>query len=227
MDDLAPVHAAQEKRIVLTDLSETLESRRNSSAGYEATDFSAAADRLLVQQCVFRDDWGCQKHYEIVVRNIDYFTDLMSAVGRTLMVDERERMLTIVPAHPTGRAILQNDETILLLVLRSVFERGVSDFGQGDDGEVETGSDEILDRYEPMSGRPRPAWSRAYEMLRSFDRRRFVRITEPEGGIYSCRVVIRPAIRHVTGEDWMGRLEEWFSSEKGEPQPDLLGAEEE
>jgi len=211
---------------MLADLSDALEARRNSSVGYDASDFSAAADRLIVQQCVFRDDWGCQKHYEIVVRNVDYFTDLMAAVGRALLVDERERMLTVVPSHPTGRAILQNDETILLLVLRSVFERGVSDFGQGDDGEVDTTSDDILDRYEPMSGRTRPSWSRAYEMLKGFDRRRFVRVSEPESGMSTCQVTIRPAIRHVTGEDWMGRLEEWFSSEKGDGQPDLLGGEE-
>jgi hypothetical protein len=210
---------------VLTDLSDALEARRNSTAGYDAGDFSAAADRLLVQQCVYRDDWGCQKHYEIVVRNVDYFTDLMAAVGRTLVVDERERTLTVVPSHPTGRAVLQNDETIMLLVLRSAFERGVSDFGQGDDGEVETGSDEVLDRYEPMSGRPRPSWARAYEILRSFARRRFVRVSEPESGVSSCRIVIRPAIRHLTGDDWMGRLEEWFSAEKGEVQADLLSGD--
>ncbi|MFZ3481911.1 DUF4194 domain-containing protein [Sphingomonas sp. 3-13AW] len=212
---------------MLTDLFETLEARRNSGTGYEASDFSAAADRLLVQQCVFRDDWGCQKHYEIVARNVEYFTDLMAAVGRSLVVDERERMLTLVPLHPMARSVLQNDETILLLVLRSVFERGVSDFGQGDDGEVETTSDDVLDRYEPMSGRPRPVWSRAYEMLRAFDRRRFIRVTEPESGISSCKVVIRPAIRHLTGDDWMGRLEEWATSEKGAAQPGLLEGEEE
>lgn len=210
---------------MLIELSDVVEARRNTTAGYEVADFSAAADRLLVQQCVFRDDWGCQRHYEIVVRNMDYFTDLMAAVGRTLIIDERERMLTIVPMHPTGRAVLQNDETIMLLVLRSVFERGVSDFGQGDDGEVETTSDDVLDRYEPMSGRPRPAWPRAYEMLRSFDRRRFLRAGEPESGQSTCTVVIRPTIRHLTGEDWMGRLEEWLVSEKGEAQPDLLSGD--
>ena len=206
---------------MLTDLSEALEARRNVGAAYDAGDFTAAADRLLVQQCVFRDDWGCQKHYEIVVRNVDYFTDLMAAVGRQLIVDERERMLTVVPTHPLARAVLQNDETILLLVLRAVFERGVSDFGQGDDGEIETTSDDVLDRYEPMSGRARPTWQRAYEMLRSYDRRRFVRVSEPENGESNCQIVIRPSIRHVTGDDWMTRLEEWLAAERGDVSPAL------
>ena len=222
MDHISYLHNLPKGPPLLNDLSEALEERRNKAAGYDVSDFTAAADRLLTQQCVFRDDWGCQKYYEIITRNIEYFSDLMSASGRRLVVDERERTLTILPSHPSGRAILQNDETIMLLVLRSVFERGVSDFAQGDDGEVVTSSDDVLDQYEPMSGRARPNWARAYEILRSFDRRRFIKIGDPEGGQLSCMVTIRPAIRHLTGDDWMARLEEWFNSEGGDSQIDLL-----
>lgn len=196
---------------MLFDLEELLGRPQNSD--YEADEFEEAADRLLHQQCLFRDDWNSRRVYELVVRFKVYFTDLFQALGRDLVVNERELMVELRPRNSVSRLTLPLDETILLLSLRAAFEQGVTEFAQGDFGEIEISSMELLERYEPMTGRPRPAWPRVRDILKGFRRRRFIDLGEEYPDESGVGIVIRPAIRGVTGDGYLARIEAFLQSQ--------------
>ncbi len=194
---------------MLFDLEDLLEKPANR--GLDAAEFEEAADRLLFQQCLFRDDWNARRTYELVVRFKGYFTDLLQAIGRDLVINERELMIELRPRDSVARMQLALDETILLLSLRAAFEQGVIEFSQGDYGEVEISSMELLERYEPLTGKPRPSWPRVREILKAFKRRRFIDLGDEYPDDVGVAITIRPAIRGVTGEAWLTRIEEFLA----------------
>lgn len=208
---------------MLDDLEYLLE--RPANRDVEAADLERAADRLLHQQCLFRDDWNSRRTYELVVRFKGYFGDLFTAIGRDLMVNERELMVELRPRESMARVTLSLDETILLLSLRAAFEQGVTEFSQGDHGEVEITSMDLLERHDPMTGRPRPPWPRVRDILKSFERRRFVALGEEFPEESGVLITIRPAIRGVTGEGWLARIEAFLQSrDERAAAPDEEGA---
>lgn len=199
---------------MLGDLDDILSRPANSS--FAAADFEEAADRLLHHQCLFRDDHNCKSHYELIVRFKTYFRDLFEALGRDLVISERELMIELRPRQSVSRMTLTLDETVLLLGLRAAFEQGVAEYAQGDVGEIETTSMDLLERYEPMTGRQRPTWPRVREILKSFQRRRFIRLGTEFADESGVAITIRPAIRGVTSEGYLARIEQFIENQLAE-----------
>lgn len=183
---------------MLFDLEDLLE--RPSNRDLEMDDFVLAADRMIAQQCLFRDDYNSKSTYDLIIKNKVYFQNLFEAIGRELVINERDLMIELRPKASATRKILKLDETIILLALRTAFEQGVKTFSQEDYGQIHTTSMAVIERFQQWTPKPAPPWTRVYEILKSFERRRFIdlgKLIEEEKGV---EIVIRPAIRGVTGE---------------------------
>jgi hypothetical protein len=209
---------------MLFDLEELL--TKPSNQGIEASDMEEAADRLLSQQNLYRDDFNARKTYELILRFRNYFTDLFEAIGRDLVITERELMIELRPRESAARKTLKLDETILLLSLRAAFEQGVSEFDQGDYGEISISSMVLLERYEPTVNRPRPPWPRVREILKTFKQHRFIDLGDEYPDKSGIDIIIRPAIRSVTGDGYLARIEAFIqAAEADDIDPGVLAPE--
>lgn len=197
-------------RDTLLDLEELLEKPQNADLSKEM--MVRAADRLLAQQCLFRDDHGAAATYDLVLRHRGYFTGLFDAIGRGLAIREDEMMIELRPLESLARTILSVDETIVLLALRATFEQGVATMAQEEFGHVETTSMEVMERYDQWVARARPPWPRVRRILDAFRRRRFIDLGDEIAEENGVAITIRPAIRSVTGEAWQARIEEWIKA---------------
>lgn len=194
----------------LYDLEELLERPQNRDVSKEM--MVRAADRLLAQQCLFRDDYNASGTYDLIVRHAAYFRGLFDALGRDLVIRADEMMIELRPQDSLSRTTLSVDETIVLLALRATFEQGVLTMSQEEFGHIETTSMEVMERYDQWVARPRPPWARVRKILDAFRRRRFIDLGDDiplENGV---RITIRPSIRSVTGDAWQTRIEEWIAA---------------
>ncbi|WP_226635792.1 DUF4194 domain-containing protein [Novosphingobium profundi] len=212
----------------LYDLEELLEHPQNRDLSKEM--MVRAADRLLYQQCLFRDDHNAAGTYDLLVRHRVYFAGLFDALGRDLVVRPDEMMVELRPQESLTRTILSLDETILLLALRATFENGVLTMNQEEFGHVETTSMEVMERYDQWVARTRPPWSRVRRILDSFRRRRFIDLGDEIPQENGIAITIRPSIRSVTGDAWQTRIEEWMEATRArleteaaqdEPEPEV------
>lgn len=194
---------------MLFDLEELLDQNQD----FEASEFRTAASRLLRQQTLYREDWNSKGTYEFVLRFRGYFTDLFDALGLELVISERDLTIVLKPRESQARSRLSLNETVLLLSLREAFERGVASFDIGDHGEVEITSMALLERYEAVTGRQRPAWARVREILEEFKRRRFIAFGEEFPDEIGISIVIRPSIREITGEGYLARVDEFIAAQ--------------
>lgn len=195
---------------MLFDLEELLEKPRNQDV--EASDFRSVASRMLRQQTLYRDDWNSKSAYEFILRFRGYFTDLFDALGLDLVIAERDLTIALTPKQSQARKRLSLDETVLLLLLRAAFEQGVAAFEIGDHGEVAITSMELLERYEAITGRPRPAWPRVRDILKECRRRAFIALGEEFPDESGIEITVRPSIRDVTGEGYLARIDEFLGS---------------
>ncbi|TCM16077.1 uncharacterized protein DUF4194 [Novosphingobium sp. PhB165] len=194
----------------LYDLEELLDRPQNRDLTKEM--MVKAADRLLAQQCLFRDDYNASGTYDLIVRHKGYFGGLFDALGRDLVIKPDEMMIELRPQDSLTRTMLSLDETIILLALRATFEQGVVSMSQEEFGLIATTSMEVLERYDQWVARPRPPWPRVRKILEAFRKRRFIDLGEDiplENGV---AITIRPAIRSVTGEAYQARIAEWIAA---------------
>ncbi|AXK44031.1 DUF4194 domain-containing protein [Erythrobacter aureus] len=196
---------------MLFDLEDLLTRPKNQDV--EASEFRAAASRMLTQQTLFRDDWNSKNLYEFILRFRVYFSDLFDALGLEMVISERDLTIVLKPAESQAKKRLPMDETVILLSLREAFERGVTSFDIGDFGEVEITSMALLERYEAVTGKQRPAWTRVHAILKEIKRRRIIDFGEEFPEESGVSIIVRPSIREITGEGYLTRIEDFIAAQ--------------
>jgi hypothetical protein len=200
-------------KTVLSDLEEALEASANR--GRKLEDFQAAAEVLLTRQFAYRTDRGSSRLVATVMANRAYFGDLMLAVGRRLIIDERAGMVGAVPVDGRGRR-LPLEDSLLLLTMRVAYQDGIP--GRiNDEGEVEVTTDELIAKLEELSGRRKDSLPRLRgttglsEVIGSLGQG-VVREGEAVEGEDRNRVLhLRAGLLHAVGADALTRLEAFTS----------------
>ncbi|WP_420467187.1 DUF4194 domain-containing protein [Panacagrimonas sp.] len=166
-------------------------------------DLRNAASRLLREQFLFRNESRDRVAWDLVREHFTYFTNLFEALGWTLHRNEHFGYVGATPDEGAGFTPIKVDETVILLILRKLFEEGVAQHMAGPDGLVVTGLD--VEREHQATGRPAPMATRMKAILQMLERR----------GIVSCEfhpdmartmITVRSVIRIVTGDGVQARL---------------------
>src|SRR5690554_5260283 len=92
----------------------------------DAHDLRQSAATLLHKQFIYSDRPTESRAYNIIAANEDYFYSLFDQIGRQLIVDRTFGFAGILPqAGIKQHAKLKQDETLILLCLRLLYEEGV------------------------------------------------------------------------------------------------------
>ena len=169
----------------------------------EVADLRAAASRLLREQFLFRDEPRDRGAWDLVREHFNYFTHLFEAIGWTLHRNEHFGYVGATPDEGAGFTPIKVDETVILLILRKLFEEGVEQHLAGPDGHVVTALD--VEREHQATGRPAPMATRMKAILQMLERRGIV-ACEFQPDMARTMITVRSVIRIVTGDGMQARL---------------------
>ena len=210
---------------MLSDLEAVLDREANRSRRLD--DLQAAADMLLARQFAYSGDRGTSRMVAIVLVNRGYFENLMAALGRRLVIDDRIGMVGALPTGGRGRR-LPIEDTLLLLTMRLVYQEGLS--GRlTEQGEVAPSTEEVMAKLEELSRRNRSElprlkdWTRLQQALGDLGAG-LVRVGDPiEDEERNRTLHLRAGLLHAVGEEALARLEA-FADDISAPAADGHGS---
>jgi hypothetical protein len=185
---------------MLSDLKKLLDAEPN----LELSDMRQTASILLERQFLYADQSLDKKHYQRVISHIPYFTNLFEALNRRLVFDQDYGLVGTLPQDGAKVVQLSQEEALLLLCLRLLYEEGVEKF-EARQGSVFTDSETLLNRYQSLARRERPGLVRLREILRNFARFGLIEVQDELDRVIGLQ--IRPALRLVTTEGYISQLE--------------------
>lgn len=169
---------------------------------------------LLRQQFLHLEDRGGAALMESLLRPdleklvADYF----EVAGYRLVVRESEGWAGILPdIEQAGQPRLRIDDTLVLLILRRLWEEGIQEGDIERHGSVLATLNEAYDAYQDTVARARrPALSAGdfKAILEGLARKAIVRFDEYDDELQDYRLTIRALIATVAGDDVVERLEQ-------------------
>jgi len=176
----------------------------------EAEDLRKAASAVLERQFLFADKQRDKGYYHRIVRFQEYFSNLFDALNLDLVCDPRTGYLGVVPRGPILATSLDIEHTLVLLVLRVIYENTLLECRAIEGGQAETDSDKIMDFYEQHTGRQRPAFGQLREILYALSRQGLLDFDGNEDRV--IRIRIRPSIRDIVTPGYMETLGEYLTN---------------
>ncbi len=189
---------------MLSDLKRCL-----ADGGRDEQDFRRAAAQLLREQFLYADESRDKSYYQLVRDHRDYFANLFDALGWRLESNDLQGWIGALPQLEAGFSPLKLDETLICLLLRLLFEEAVNSLDAQPEGAYVSLRD-VETRYRDF-GREPPRLTRMKEIL-GFLRTRGLLRFDADVPLDELTVLVRPAIRVVTGDEVLKRLEELAST---------------
>lgn len=171
---------------------------------------------LLREQFIHRQDHGSARLLETLYRPaaVTLIRDYFDIAGYRLVVRENEGWAGILPDLERMKAPrMRVDETLVLLVLRRLWEEGVHNGDIEEGGTVLLSLNEAYAAYEDVVSRGRRAAlpvAQFRDLVRSIERRAIVRLGPIEDD--DMELWIRPMVAVVAGDDFLAHLEQLLQS---------------
>lgn len=186
-----------------------------------------AIGHLLRHQFVHTDDRGAAGVLETLRRPtlaklIEAYFDI---AGYRLVIRDPEGWAGILPdTERISPPRMRVDETLVLLLLRRLWEERIQDGDILQHGSVLLTLNEAFAAYEDVVARSRKASltvSEFRDVLRLIERRAIVHLDEYDDEAQDMELTIRALIAVVAGDDFVTSLEQWLA------RPDVVEATEE
>ncbi len=179
-------------------------------------EFEAAVYRLVVEQVLYHSDKNSKIAYWLVDQFENEFRRALAPLGIALIVNQQWRYACAIPHHAKmGTATVT--QTLLALVLRSIYDETMRLGEITDEGEALCDLVSLGEKYRLITGRELPSKGDLAAALRVLKRWGIVRTSadevseeQLEGQRYA--LFIRPAIADILGEAALQRLALWSTS---------------
>lgn len=178
-------------------------------------------NHLLRHQFLHVEDRGSANLFELLAQGPieKLLSDYFEVAGYHLVVREAEGWAGILPDLEEIRLPrMRLDETLMLLLLRRLWEEMVQEGHVERYGSVLLSLNAAYDAYQEMVARARrPSLSIAEfrALLLTMQRRALVRLGEPDEELEDIPLTIRALIVTVTGDDVLAHLEQLLSQQDG------------
>jgi len=126
-------------------------------------DVPRVMNRLLGQTFLHQDVDADQDDYYFVHRYRSLFESLLRLCGFSLLHDDYHRIFQVVSDYSYSRAHLKLDETLMVVVLRKLYEERVEHLSLANDPVVTLG--EVREEYRTITGKERDLGIVQYETL--------------------------------------------------------------
>lgn len=120
-------------------------------------------NRLLGQTFLYQDQEDDKEDYYLLNRHRDVFAALFAAVGFTLVHDDYHRIFQVVSEFSYCRKRYKLDESLMIVVLRKLYEEQSERLSLAKDPVVTIG--EIREEYRTITGKERDLGVGQYDTL--------------------------------------------------------------
>jgi len=180
-----------------------------------AEEFESAAYRLISEQVLYHGDKHSRVAYWLVERYTKDFERALEPLGIEVVVNTLLRYVYAKPRHAkSGTASVT--QTLLALVLRSLYDESARAGQLNDNGEVLCDLVELEEKYRLATGRELPPKMELDALLRQCKRWGIAKIADEQNleemdsdADSQQYVLIRPAIVDVLGDVALQRLGHW------------------
>ncbi len=126
-------------------------------------DVPRIVNRLLGQTFLYQDVETDKEDYYIVNRHRPVFETLLALAGFTLLHDDYHRVYQVVSAYSYCRTRFKLDETLMIVVLRKLYEEQAEQLRLASDPVVSVG--EVREEYRTITGKERDLGVLQYEQI--------------------------------------------------------------
>lgn len=193
----------------IVDAEEARRKRDQTTEG----DLQRALQALLLHQCVYSDRPLGGRPYTIIARHRDFVEKYVNALDYQLILEQRDGLAAVRPrsvAYGWKETRFKKDETLVLLVLRYMFEDATRRGEMDETGRIESNTDEIYDAYKTLAGEEPPNETRLHEILTMARRRGLVRLSEPDRQERVAPLTILPGIRVLIPDSYVEAVIDWL-----------------
>lgn len=120
-------------------------------------------NRLLGQTFLYQDVDSDKDDYYFVHRHRAVFEGLLELAGFSLLHDDYHRIFQVISEYGYSRARFKLDESLMIVVLRKLYEEKVEHLSLANDPVVTVG--EVREEYRTITGRERDLGVVQYETL--------------------------------------------------------------
>jgi hypothetical protein len=120
-------------------------------------------NRLLGQTFLYQDVDSDKDDYYFVHRHRAVFEGLLELTGFNLLHDDYHRIFQVVSEYGYSRARFKLDESLMIVVLRKLYEEKIEHLSLANDPVVTIG--EVREEYRTITGRERDLGMSQYELL--------------------------------------------------------------
>jgi hypothetical protein len=169
-------------------------------------------NRLLGGTFLYQEDEDSKDDYYLVYRHRAAFETLLALAGFTLLHDDYHRIFQVVSDWSYCRQRYKLDETLMITVLRKLYEEQAERLSLAGDPVVTLG--EVREEYRTVTGRERALGITQYEeILRSLKRLGLVepvdgRTLDPRDS--ECRMRLRGSVRLILPVQTADEMEAWL-----------------
>lgn len=197
--------------------------------GYEQADLERAAAMLRRFQFIWKDTHGQKKTYDILVKYRDYYSDLFSAFGDQLFVDDIYGYCGFIPKAKIPNSSLRKLETVLLLILVKLHDeesrKACTDKGRSFPSEVL-----LVDEYMRLTNEAKPSKVELNAGLKTLKDMGVIELGNVNPQSEMRRITVLPSIMRIVTDEYMEELisftTEIMDSEKVETETAIGGGEE-
>ena len=178
-------------------------------------------NRLLGGTFLYQEDEDSKDDYYLVYRHRAAFETLLALSGFTLLHDDYHRIFQVVSDWSYCRQRYKLDETLMITVLRKLYEEQAEALSLAGDPVVTLG--EVREEYRTVTGRERALGITQYEeILRSLKRLGLVepvdgRTLDPRDS--ECRVRLRGSVRLILPVQTADEMETWLRKYRVKERP--------
>jgi hypothetical protein len=169
-------------------------------------------NRLLGQTFLYQDDEGSKEDYYLVYRHRGVFEALLALAGFTLRHDDYHRIFQVVSDLTYCRKRYRLDETLVIVILRKLYEDRVQRLSLAADPVVSVG--EVREEYRTITGKERDLGITQYEeILKQLKR---LGLIEPLDGRTldardgEARLRLRGSVRMILPVQTADEMEAWL-----------------
>ena len=203
--------------LVLSDIPE--KSRR---------DVPRIVNRLLGQTFLYQDVDSDKDDYYFVHRHRAVFEGLLELTGFNLLHDDYHRIFQVVSEYGYSRARFKLDESLMIVVLRKLYEEKIEQLSLANDPIVTIG--EVREEYRTITGRVRDLGVVQYETL--LRRLRSLGLVETIEGHNidvrdgEARLRLRGSVRLILPIKSADEMEAWLRKYRGGNGEEIMEGEE-
>jgi len=189
-------------------------------------DVPRVMNRLLGQTFLYQDEEDSKEDYYLVYRHRGIFETLLTLAGFTLLHDDYHRIFQVVSDFSYCRKRYKLDETLMIVVLRKLYEDQVERLSLATDPVVTVG--EIREEYRTITGKERDLGITQYEDI--LKRLKRLGLIEPLNGRAldardgEARLRLRGSVRMILPVQTAEEMEAWlrrYRAAEMDPEKDI------